>query len=279
MTLLKGIDFFEIESAVWVAEKKTGLQAYDFSFYPLFHQARSKGAEPVTAIARLGAIADYDDIYKACSDAGFVLANDTRQHRRAAKLSEWYPLLRDLTPVSKVYRHFPDNEAILKDFSFPVFIKGDRQTSKHRPELSIARNEEELEYIRVAYRDDAILHWQDIVCREYVPLRPVGQASSEKMPLSYEFRTFWWKGHLAGSGHYWSQYLHYTWLDEEKEAALQVAKEASRRLDVPFLVVDMALTAAGNWIVIECNDAQESGYCGADRAAIWQNIINLERKK
>lgn len=32
------------------------------------------------------------------------------------------------------------------------------------------------------------------------------------------------------------------------------------------------------WIVIECNDAQESGYAGASAIGIWQNILTIERE-
>lgn len=34
-------------------------------------------------------------------------------------------------------------------------------------------------------------------------------------------------------------------------------------VNVRFLVVDLALTADACWIVIECNDGQDSGYAGA----------------
>jgi hypothetical protein len=45
---------------------------------------------------------------------------------------------------------------------------------------------------------------------------------------------------------------------------------------VPFLVIDIAQTAEGEWIVIECNDAQESGYGGVERLALWQEVFEIE---
>ncbi|HKQ90284.1 MAG TPA: ATP-grasp domain-containing protein [Blastocatellia bacterium] len=35
-----------------------------------------------------------------------------------------------------------------------------------------------------------------------------------------------------------------------------VANQVAKRLNVPFLVVDVAKTMAGRWVAIECNDAQ-----------------------
>jgi hypothetical protein len=48
-------------------------------------------------------------------------------------------------------------------------------------------------------------------------------------------------------------------------------------IDLPFLAVDVAQTTSGEWIVIECNDGQESGYAGVSPFALWQSIVDIER--
>jgi hypothetical protein len=58
-----------------------------------------------------------------------------------------------------------------------------------------------------------------------------------------------------------------------------VAGEAARRLAIVFLVVDVAQAADGRWIVIECNDGQESGYAGISPLGIWQNVLGIERQQ
>ncbi|WP_241567078.1 ATP-grasp domain-containing protein [Hahella sp. KA22] len=58
---------------------------------------------------------------------------------------------------------------------------------------------------------------------------------------------------------------------------LQLAQAAAGRLKVPFLVIDIAKTRQGHWIIIECNDAQESGYATIPPLQLWCNI--LERVK
>ena len=35
----------------------------------------------------------------------------------------------------------------------------------------------------------------------------------------------------------------------------------------------------GNWIVIELNDGQESGYAGVNKLQLWQKIIGIESGK
>ena len=58
-----------------------------------------------------------------------------------------------------------------------------------------------------------------------------------------------------------------------------VAREAALRLDVAFVVVDIAQALDGRWIVIECNDGQESGYAGVSPLGLWQAIISFEKTR
>lgn len=57
---------------------------------------------------------------------------------------------------------------------------------------------------------------------------------------------------------------------------LALAGEAARRLRVPFLVVDIAQREDGRWLIVECNDAQESGYAGTSPLGLWQRVAQLE---
>ena len=43
---------------------------------------------------------------------------------------------------------------------------------------------------------------------------------------------------------------------------LEIGVEVSRRISASFPVIDFAKTVEGDWILIECNDGQDSGYAG-----------------
>lgn len=43
------------------------------------------------------------------------------------------------------------------------------------------------------------------------------------------------------------------------------------------MVIDLAMTATGEWIVIECNDAMESGYAGVSPLGLWQSLLDAVR--
>ena len=276
MNLLQGIDFFWVESTLWIAEKKINVPVYDFQFSPLFQVARPRFEGTMPVVGRMGALDDYEAMYKACLAYGFELINSPAQHRKASELEHWYPDIEEFTPKSVVFEHLPTVDEVLKHFTFPVFIKGNRQTAKHNPALAIANNKEELESILKAYQQNNILHWQKLVCREYVSLQPLDYEVAHTVPLSFEFRTFWWKSQLVGAGRYWAQFIDYDWTSTQQAKALSIASMAAQRLQVPFLVIDLALTAEGKWIIIECNDGQESGYCGVNVREMWRRVLEIE---
>lgn len=275
-TLLKGIDCFCVEEAIWIAAKHINVAAYDFSFSPIFRVSRPRIAHNVPTVARLGAIADYPAMYAALQDYGFDLINTPAQHQLASELEHWYPLIAEFTPKSLVFDQVPTADEVLAHFDLPVFIKGNRQTAQHNPALAIAHTHHDLARILAAYQRNSILHWQKLVCREYVALQKLEQQVPDKVPLSFEFRTFWWKGELVGAGHYWSQFVDYTWAPDQQAEALSIAHTVAQRLAVPFLVIDLALTANQRWIVIECNDAQEAGYVGVNVWEMWKKVIEKE---
>ncbi|GGJ30565.1 ATP-grasp domain-containing protein [Deinococcus roseus] len=267
-----------LEQTLWVLEQKIANPIYDFSFEHLFacgHPYQVPAA--IKAIARIGAIEDYPALYQAWLDQGVHLVNTPEEHVRASELPGWYPLLQDLTPGSIWFDHLPTPQEIEDQLDFPIFIKGARQTSKHQSSLCVARDSAELQTILQEYQQDPILHWQTLVCRELLALRILQAGQGDQLPVAFEFRMFWYRGELAGVGRYWLDGPMYSATPAEMAALLSTARTATQRLNVPFLVVDVAQTAAGHWVVIECNDAQESGYAGVSAVALWQRMIKIEK--
>jgi ATP-grasp domain, R2K clade family 3 len=268
------LDLILVENKIWVLVGEVGLSIYDFAFTE-FLACRHPWQRPdqIIAIGRFGAVHNYDEVYHKLAADGISLIHSPEQHLLASELPRWYPLLEGLTPKSLWFSEPPDIEFLQETIGLPLFLKGSRQTSRHRAALSIIRSAEDYARAIEIYQSDPILRWQELVCRELVSLRPVPGKSTEKIPSSFEFRTFWWYGHCVGAGQYWSKT--YDWDRVEEMAALSIAKEAARRLALPFVVIDVAQTITGEWIVIECNDAQESGYAAISPFVLWQNLVDL----
>jgi hypothetical protein len=269
-------ELLELEGTLWIFTAPVGLANYDFSFAPFRNRAPREDLAEVTAIARVGTISNYQAVYTALREDGIRLLHTPHEHARASELPAWYPLLADLTPRSIWMKERPDPKTIAAAFTWPIFLKGTRQTCHHRRSLSVIDGPEQLERALDAYARDPALRLQGHVCREYVRLRLVEEPAWDCLPSAFEFRTFWWKGELVGWGRYWCEGKPYQATEQEADAGLAVARESARRLQVPFLVVDIAQTVEGRWLVIECNDGQESCYGGVSPVELWQNILRLE---
>ena len=136
------------------------------------------------------------------------------------------------------------------------------------------RDRGDYERVMAIYRADSVLHWQQFVCREFVPLRRVEVDAGTKVAPSFEFRTFWHRRHFLGAGRYWYAVPEYRWTDQERDEALALAGKVATVLDCGFLVVDLAMTEEARWIVIECNDGMESGYAGVSPFVLWRALLD-----
>ncbi len=274
------LDVFLLDDLLWIAAGDTGLPNFDFpfeSFFPCRHPWQR--AEPITAIGRFGVATNYADLYEQLLDSGVRLIHSPEQYQLASDLCYWQRRIRELTPRSFCFDTPPTAADISQRLSWPVFIRGSRQTSRHNAARSIVRSADEYAAAAEQYRRDPILHGQPFVCREFIQLRPVPAAPTAMISPSFEFRTFWWYGECVGAGPYWAALAAYSWNQQEGQEALRVARVAARRLELPFLVIDVAQTIHGEWVVIECNDGQESSYAGVAPVLLWQNIMTAERKR
>lgn len=264
-----------VEGRLWALSRPIGIPAYDLDlerFFACRHPTYLP--DEVVAVARLGAFADYDTVYRQLGEHGIRLVNSPEEHRRVDDLRVYAGLLEGLTPKSLWFDAEPDLEQIGDELGYPVFVKGARQTSLHRKRLSVARDEGELRALLDEARRDPMLGAQPLVFRRHVKLRLLASSEAspppERLPGAYELRTFWFGGKLVGAGPYWWQDERYDIEGLARVEALSLAREASRRVAVPFVVVDVAMTAEGGFVVIECNDGQESGYAGVSGIAVWK---------
>ena len=266
------MDTTQIENRLVIVSETVGVTVYDFNFDLYFRTTHPyKFSNEQLCVLRVGAIDDYEAIYQEMLGRGLRLINTPEEHLRATELKHWYPLIKNLTPRSIIFDTLPDFEVVEKKFGWPIFIKGSRQTSKHSAALSIAKNRAQYEKIKANYLQDDILHWQKPVIREFVPHKKVAGDVPHQVPTSLEYRSFWWNGNCVGCGRYWYQIPKYSTSDLDK--GLELAGEAAKRVNVPFLVVDFAKTDGNQWIVIECNDGQESGYADILPQILWGNIL------
>ena len=186
------LDLFLLEDLIWIVTAPVGVPNYDFPFHTFF-ACRHPWHRPahITAIGRFGVTNDYAELYTQLAATGVTLIHSPQQYARASELPQWYPLLSDLTPRSVWFDQPPPVTAIEEHFAWPIFLKGSRQTSRHRAALAIIRSPQDYAAALEHYQRDRILRRQPVVCQELIPLRPVSSPASVTIPPSFEFRTFW----------------------------------------------------------------------------------------
>ncbi len=258
----------------YVLTRRFGVATYDFDF-----EARLTCTHPVylpdevTCIARIGLIADYEQVYARLLAHGLRLVNSPLESRTANDLAVWAPRLGDLTPRSLVFAGEVDVAEVERELTYPLFVKTVQQTHGHLRALAFVDDRAALERCVAAYRSIPHLAGQAIAVRERVSLRLANRAGpAERVPSAWEHRVFVLAGEVLGIGAYWRD-AGITLPPEDEARVRELALEVQRRLRVPFLAVDVAQRDDGRLVVIETNDAQESGYTTIDPELLWQAVI------
>jgi len=199
-----GEDLLHVEERLWGLTAPTGKAIYDFAF-DTFFACRQPYQPPssLEVVARVGVWNDYAERYRELEKEGLRLIHSPEQHLLATELPRWYPRLADLTPRSVWFDERPDAATVEAELGWPVFVKGERQTSRHRKSLSIIEGPEQFRAAMEVYAKAPILHWQRVVCRDRGPCgawrrarRTASPAPSSSAPSGGEGS--WWGGGPTG---------------------------------------------------------------------------------
>jgi hypothetical protein len=208
-------------------------------------------------IPRYSALPFYQELEEDLTYCDSKLINTYKEHLFVADIMNWYPVLKDLTPLTLETWYIPS-------LTGSWVVKGKTNSRKHHwaqrmfcptPQDIPAR----LNYLLA----DDLIASQGVVLRQYIPLKKLGEGINN-LPISHEWRFFILDQKILAAGYYWasepetdtsSQYDSYPW------DAGQLVQEVIKRVKdkIRFYVVDVAETADGKWIVIELNDGQQSG--------------------
>jgi len=272
-------DLFELTSEISVATKRENVNSYDFEFRNYFQVKTIIGETKSNLILRIGAINDYENVYNYFAETGLNLINSVDEHNKISLLPNWYEDIKEFTPRSIIFEVLPTFEQIKDEFKFPIFLKGERQTNKHKKELCVAENRSEFENILIAWKTDPILNWQKMIVREFVDLKPIEKELTNQLKKSFEIRVFVWFGQILSVGQYWESENRIQLHRIEENKIKEITEIVYKKLLVPFMVIDFGKTINDEWIIIELNDAQESGYAMNSKINLWNNLVELGIKK
>ena len=213
----------------------------------------------------------YEAIYRAALQKNIQLVNSPEQYRRAMEFDQFYPLLQGLTPKSLVIEDVSQLTQVASELGYPVFVKGAVKSNKEDGwKAVVAENDEELLLMTQRILDERGHSRGKVIVRQLVKLNIISQAPNG-FPIGREFRVFLHKSEILAYGFYWDIDSQSPSRKEEADI-VQLAQDVARRVDTPFLAVDIGQLENGEWIVIEVGDAQFCGLSNIPVLELWSKI-------
>jgi hypothetical protein len=217
-------------------------------------------------IGRYSVLPFYKELEKDLEWNGSRLVNTVAGHRYIADLQNWYEHLGpSLTP-----RTWTRLEEV-PDVGGPFVVKGETNSRKDKwNKLMFAETKRDAIEIVGELSGDSLLMNQSVYVREFVPLKTFMVSPINGQPITEEYRFFCLDGKVVCGGYYWSDFA-----EDVRELGVNINPDNVPRsfltnvldkLDqrARFVVVDVARTASGGWIVVELNDGQMSGLSEID---------------
>ena len=207
----------------------------------------------------------YAQLYQALLDKGIRLISDPAQYRHCHYLPESYAAIAGQTPRSVWLPTGPELDmdrvmALLEPFGdLPVIVKDYVKSRKHEWNeacfIPSATDRAEVERVVRRFME---LQGPDLaeglVFREFVDLQPIGSHPKSGMPLTEEYRLFFFDGDPLYTAEYWESGA-YAGTPPPADIVVQVARRVGSR----FFTMDVAKRTNGDWIIVELGDAQVAG--------------------
>lgn len=219
-------------------------------------------------IPRYSSLPYYEELEQEVLARGGTLINNLEQHRWIADF-HYYRDLRQYT-----FESWVDSEIYQAPQDIAYVVKGKTNSRKFQWNKAMyAENRRRAVEIGADLYADSMIGTQGIVYRRYVPLKRI-EDGINGMPMSNEYRFFFYKHHLLASSFYWA-------IAEPENIPRFVPPEATKFARhiaeitchfTNFFVLDVAETEEGNWLLVEVNCGTMSGLSLIDPVNLYANL-------
>jgi hypothetical protein len=230
-------------------------------------------------IGRFSVLPFYAEQERDLAKVGARLINTKAQHDYIADIGNWYGPFAALTPRTWRLDELPT----IPETPHGYVLKGATNSKKFLWDTHMfAPNRAAIGDVLQRLLDDTLISTQSIYIREYVPLVSY-TVGLHGLPVTKEFRLFIAYGEVVSAGFYWASHAEdvvelvgrLPTTEEIPAPFLQSVLSQGRAADLPFVVVDVAQAVNGEWIVVELNDAQQSGLSMNDPDTLYRNLRGI----
>ena len=225
-------------------------------------------------IPRYSALPFYEELESDMKLIDCELINSYAQHKFVADIKNWYPILSDLTPNT----YFNLGEVPEQG---PFVQKWATNSRKNLWKTHMfANNKKEAIEVYRRLLDDSMISEQDIVIRDYVPLKKLAEGING-LPISEEYRIFFLNHEPIAMGFYWQNFADdLPSIPDINNIPYRLIEKIGQRIcsKINFYVADVARTESGEWVVIELNDGQMSGLSCIEPDVFYESLSNYLNK-
>lgn len=257
------------DDGTWTPEEQKAAEEAGFFCWP----TRMRFELNDLVIPRYSALPFYKELEDDLASVGADLINTYAQHRYIADLRNWYADLEGLTP--KTWFN-PADVPMGEPGSF--VLKGATNSKKFLWRTHMfALSRGHIGRVLSNLLDDTLISTQQVYVRQYVPLKFLVMGLND-LAVCEEYRFFVLDGEILSGAFYWSSHTEEVqevgWQPNPHDVPKEFLAEVLRRIKgkVPFVVIDVARTQEGNWIVIELNDGQMSGLSDNNPTVLYQGM-------
>ena len=204
----------------------------------------------------------YEDLYNGLLNKNIELINSPTEYTNCHYLPESYGVIEQHTPKSNWTEQINDSTILELASQFdnnPIIIKDFVKSEKHNWEdacyIPKASDQEHVKSVVKRFLElrGTSLN-KGIVFRQFEELEFLTDHSISGMPLTKEFRVFFYQNKLASIFDYWDEGNY----DGEKPN-LEIFEELATKINSNFFTMDIAKKKNGEWIIMELGDGQVSG--------------------
>ncbi len=219
----------------------------------------------------------YTQLYHVALAHNVHLINSPEQSALAMSFSRYYPHIEQLTARSAIVSiNADDIHAQASALGYPLFVKGSIKSNKELGlHACVAHSAAELDAIITQLRARPHRTQGQLVLRKLLNLRTMTPVLKDQLPITREYRVFVLQNRVLSHGFYWKDTSVNPLSQAEEHAVHTLAVEVSRRLNVPYIAVDVAQRQDGSWCVIEVGDAQFMGLSQNAPLKLWQALLDV----
>lgn len=224
-------------------------------------------------------LGQYRRFYEGLLTKGLQLLTTPVQYAQCHHFPKAYPIIEQCTPKSVWLEKESgfDRDRIIQACQVfgdaPIVIKDYVKSQKHYwNEACYVPRANDFEALEAVVRRFIELQGEflvgGLVFREFVPLKKLGVHPRSGMPLSREFRLFFFNNEPISIIKYWDEAD-----DPDQAPPANEFIAMAKKLDSPFFAMDIAQTSIGDWLILEIGDGQVSGFSGEVNPPLFYSRI------